>query len=82
MIPGKPETVLNISPADLKDCGGAASFLQSGLWGRFKARFGWEPRAFLVDWKGGGRTPLLTLGRSLLPGLSFAYVPRGPELPA
>jgi lipid II:glycine glycyltransferase (peptidoglycan interpeptide bridge formation enzyme) len=72
---------INVSPAGREVCDGAASFLQSGLWGNFKARFGWEPRAFLADWKGGGRIPLLVLERPLLPGLSFAYVPRGPELP-
>ncbi|MDR2134231.1 MAG: peptidoglycan bridge formation glycyltransferase FemA/FemB family protein [Treponema sp.] len=72
----------NAGPADLAVCGEARSFLQSDLWGLFKARFGWKAGAFLVDWEGGGRTPLLVLGRSLLPGLSFAYVPWGPELPA
>ncbi|MDR1586961.1 MAG: peptidoglycan bridge formation glycyltransferase FemA/FemB family protein [Treponema sp.] len=71
----------NAGPADLTVCGEAQSFLQSDLWGLFKARFGWTAGAFLVDWQGGGRTPLLVLRRPLLPGLSFAYVPWGPEPP-
>jgi lipid II:glycine glycyltransferase (peptidoglycan interpeptide bridge formation enzyme) len=56
--------------------------LQSGFWGSFKARFGWDSRAFLVDWKAGQERPLLVMRRSLGPGVSFAYVPWGPELPA
>jgi lipid II:glycine glycyltransferase (peptidoglycan interpeptide bridge formation enzyme) len=73
---------LNISPGDLSVCDGAASFLQSGFWGSFKARFGWEPCPFLVNWGPGPAKPLLVIRRPLGPGLSFAYVPWGPELPA
>ncbi|MDR1238550.1 MAG: peptidoglycan bridge formation glycyltransferase FemA/FemB family protein [Treponema sp.] len=72
---------LNISPAELSVCDGAASFLQSGFWGSFKARFGWEPSPFLVNWGTGPARPLLVIRRPLGPGLSFAYVPWGPELP-
>jgi lipid II:glycine glycyltransferase (peptidoglycan interpeptide bridge formation enzyme) len=69
-----------VSPADLSVCDGASSFLQSGFWGTFKARFGWEPLAFLVDrGEAGGPRPLLVIRRPLGPGLSFAYVPWGPE---
>ncbi|MDR2079877.1 MAG: hypothetical protein LBP74_09185, partial [Treponema sp.] len=39
-----------ISPAGLAFCDGAASFLQSGFWGSFKARFGWNARSFRVNW--------------------------------
>jgi lipid II:glycine glycyltransferase (peptidoglycan interpeptide bridge formation enzyme) len=70
-----------IFPADLSACVNAGSFLQSDFWGDFKARFGWTARAFLVDWAGAGVLSLLVLWRPLAPGLSFAYVPWGPELP-
>jgi lipid II:glycine glycyltransferase (peptidoglycan interpeptide bridge formation enzyme) len=75
-----------LTPAALDQCGQAASFLQSAFWGRFKARFGWEPRAFLAEWAAGGdaapvRTPLLVLTRPLICGVGFAYVPGGPDLP-
>jgi lipid II:glycine glycyltransferase (peptidoglycan interpeptide bridge formation enzyme) len=80
-------------PGDLDSCNGAESFLQSGFWGSFKARFGWNARPFLVSWNragdGGGAVsrdaegsrPLLVIRRRLAPGVSFAYVPWGPELP-
>jgi lipid II:glycine glycyltransferase (peptidoglycan interpeptide bridge formation enzyme) len=76
------ETTVHIIPAELPACDGAASFLQSGFWGSFKARFGWEPHPFLADWGAGPAKPLLVIRRPLAPGLSFAYVPWGPELPA
>jgi lipid II:glycine glycyltransferase (peptidoglycan interpeptide bridge formation enzyme) len=75
-----PGTLLRgLVPADLACCAEAASFLQSGFWGSFKARFGWAARAFLADW--GGERPLLVIRRRLGPVFSFAYVPWGPELP-
>jgi lipid II:glycine glycyltransferase (peptidoglycan interpeptide bridge formation enzyme) len=55
--------------------------LQSAFWGTFKARFGWNAGGFLADWGEWGVRPLLVLHRSLGPGVSFAYVPWGPELP-
>jgi lipid II:glycine glycyltransferase (peptidoglycan interpeptide bridge formation enzyme) len=55
--------------------------LQSAFWGRFKARFGWKPHAFLVGWPSGAAVPLLVLTRPLVRGITFAYVPWGPELP-
>jgi len=80
-IPGEP-VFRGLAPTDLSRCDAAASFLQSGFWGSFKARFGWNARAFLVDWGEGGKIPLLVIRRRLGPGASFAYVPWGPELPA
>jgi lipid II:glycine glycyltransferase (peptidoglycan interpeptide bridge formation enzyme) len=76
--------IKGIEPAELIRCDGSQSFLQSGFWGSFKARFGWNARAFLVDWAepaGGKSIPLLLIRRRLGPGFSFAYVPWGPELP-
>jgi lipid II:glycine glycyltransferase (peptidoglycan interpeptide bridge formation enzyme) len=73
-----------IVPADIARCDGAASFLQSGFWGSFKARFGWNARSFAVSWESGGAVmelPLLVIRRPLALGVSFAYVPWGPELP-
>lgn len=75
-------TVRSVVPTDLGRCDGAKSFLQSGFWGSFKARFGWNARSFLVDWGEGGTLPLLVIRRRLAPGVSFVYVPLGPELPA
>jgi len=97
-----PEVLKSLQRADLSFCDEASSFLQSGFWGKFKSRFGWEPIAFKVTWQnlsynndiysdgvcGAGiceeneTAPLLVLRRSLGPGLSLAYVPWGPELPA
>jgi lipid II:glycine glycyltransferase (peptidoglycan interpeptide bridge formation enzyme) len=71
-----------INSADLAACDEADSFLQSAMWGRFKSRFGWEAKAFTVDWDKGGVKPLLVLFRRIAPGLSMAYIPWGPELPA
>jgi len=71
----------NITDADIKTCESAASFLQSAMWGRFKSRFGWTSRAFLIEWSGSSVCPLLLLFRRLVPGFSFAYVPWGPNLP-
>ncbi|MDR2158593.1 MAG: peptidoglycan bridge formation glycyltransferase FemA/FemB family protein [Treponema sp.] len=71
---------VTVVPAELSVCDGASSFLQSGFWGTFKARFGWEPLAFLVGrGEAGGPRPLLIIRRPLGPGLSFAYAPWGPE---
>jgi len=72
--------------ADLTVCDQAASFLQSGFWGRFKAQFGWEAFAFRAVWKTKAsqyeEKSLLVLRRRLAPIFALAYVPWGPELPA
>lgn len=103
--------IRSIADADLTVCETADSFLQSPLWGLFKSRFGWTPRAFIIDVRierrDSGvdpieaaintpinaacikkadvrieRRPIMALCRRLGPGLSFAYIPWGPELPA
>ena len=56
--------------------------MQSATWARFKSRFGWDARAFLVEWAAGEARPLLALSRKIAPGIRMAYVPWGPELPA
>jgi len=74
-----------LTRADLSVCDQAASFLQSGFWGSFKAKFGWETYAFRAVWKTEvtqqQEKPLLVLRRRLAPGFALAYVPWGPELP-
>jgi lipid II:glycine glycyltransferase (peptidoglycan interpeptide bridge formation enzyme) len=70
----------DLLPSDLENCNSSSNFLQSGFWGSFKARFGWNARSFEVVWKQ-GRHPLMVIRRRLSPGLSFAYVPWGPDLP-
>jgi lipid II:glycine glycyltransferase (peptidoglycan interpeptide bridge formation enzyme) len=88
----------NLERADLFICDDAASFLQSGFWGGFKSRFGWEALAFKVEWvtgiipreelERGIANPktefksLLVLRRTLALNFALAYVPWGPELPA
>lgn len=67
-----------IIPAELSVCDAADNFLQSGFWGSFKARFGWNARSFILEWQDGNKTPLMLIRRRLLPGISFAYVPWGP----
>ncbi|MDR0316524.1 MAG: peptidoglycan bridge formation glycyltransferase FemA/FemB family protein, partial [Treponema sp.] len=76
------EFIQHITSADLAVCENADSFLQSTMWGTFKSRFGWKAYAFLINWAGYGERPLLALSRRLAPGLSFVYIPWGPELPA
>ncbi|MDR2518155.1 MAG: peptidoglycan bridge formation glycyltransferase FemA/FemB family protein [Spirochaetaceae bacterium] len=71
----------SIVPSELSVCNKAESFLQSGFWGSFKAHFGWNVRAFTVDWGFGGERPLLVIRRRLAFGFCFAYVPWGPEFP-
>ncbi|MDR3167477.1 MAG: peptidoglycan bridge formation glycyltransferase FemA/FemB family protein [Treponema sp.] len=78
-LPG--QYLRGLFPADLAQCNRAASFLQSGFWGSFKARFGWNARGFLAEWGEWDALPLLVIRRRLAPGISFAYIPWGPELP-
>jgi lipid II:glycine glycyltransferase (peptidoglycan interpeptide bridge formation enzyme) len=72
----------NIKETNLEACDNAGSFLQSSMWGEFKSRFEWKAKAFLVGWEGDEETPLLVIYRPLAAGVSFAYVPWGPQLPA
>ncbi|MDR0557850.1 MAG: peptidoglycan bridge formation glycyltransferase FemA/FemB family protein [Treponema sp.] len=73
--------LVSVVPMELALCNTARSFLQSGFWGSFKARFGWNARGFLVDWGALGQTSLMVIRRRLASGCSFAYIPWGPELP-
>lgn len=71
---------IKLEETDLGACGKARSFLQSDFWARFKAEFGWRPRAYLLAQPGGDEAhPLLVMSRRLQAGLGFAYVPHGPE---
>lgn len=76
-----PHDLRLVVPVELSRCDAAPNFLQSGFWGSFKARFGWNARAFAVEWSGGEQTPLLVIRRKLALGASFAYVPWGPTPP-
>jgi lipid II:glycine glycyltransferase (peptidoglycan interpeptide bridge formation enzyme) len=85
----KESLLKTLTPGDLESCNSADSFLQSGFWGSFKARFGWNARPFLAEWNVHGdedpaaaSRPLLVIRRRLAPFVSFAYIPWGPELPA
>jgi lipid II:glycine glycyltransferase (peptidoglycan interpeptide bridge formation enzyme) len=72
----------SMSGADLSVCENAGAFLQSAMWGRFKARFGWKADTFAVEWVDSDLKPLLVLSRNVAPCVTMAYVPWGPELPA
>jgi len=82
--------LIRLQIADLSICDESGSFLQSGFWGSFKARFGWEALAFRAVWKKDALCPevsdnkktLLVMRRALYPGFALAYIPWGPELPA
>jgi lipid II:glycine glycyltransferase (peptidoglycan interpeptide bridge formation enzyme) len=51
---------------------------QTGLWGTVKSRLGWKPLAF--DFASSELDgDVLVLTKTLLPGISVAYVPQGPE---
>jgi len=79
------EYLKDLQKTELSFCDNASSFLQSGFWGAFKAKFGWEALAFKCAYKSLNETPplpLLVLHRRLIAGLSFAYIPWGPELPS
>jgi lipid II:glycine glycyltransferase (peptidoglycan interpeptide bridge formation enzyme) len=59
------------------------SFLQSEFWGQFKTLFGWRYSFFNAQWLMSEKCAgmFLVLQKELLPGISFAYIPWGPELP-
>ncbi|MDR2901109.1 MAG: peptidoglycan bridge formation glycyltransferase FemA/FemB family protein [Treponema sp.] len=71
----------NIIPAELSVCDSAENFLQSGFWGSFKACFGWNVRSFIIEWADETKTPLSVIRRRLMRGISFAYMPWGPQFP-
>ncbi|MDR3356682.1 MAG: peptidoglycan bridge formation glycyltransferase FemA/FemB family protein [Spirochaetaceae bacterium] len=73
--------IKSLTDAPLSLCEGSESFLQSDFWGDFKASFSWMPFSFRVVWESGEEKALLVLYRPLAPGMGFAYVPWGPELP-
>jgi lipid II:glycine glycyltransferase (peptidoglycan interpeptide bridge formation enzyme) len=76
-------TLARLTPAaDLSVCDASRSFLQSAFWGEFKSRFAWKPFAFTTEWRlreEALTTPLLVLWKPLIPGVSLAYIPWGPE---
>jgi len=51
---------------------------QTHFWSAVKSRVGWESRAFDLT-SAGPNGDVLVLIKSLLPGISVAYVPQGPE---
>jgi lipid II:glycine glycyltransferase (peptidoglycan interpeptide bridge formation enzyme) len=70
-----------ISLEELSRRDSANVFLQSALWAQLKQSFGWK--ALPVKWRRGDEAGvLLILIRNLIPGLSLAYIPHGPEAEA
>jgi len=82
--------IKSITKSDPAVCETSDSFLQSTMWGLFKSHFDWNIHAFIINWDGFGEHSegtksvknLLVLWRLIAPGLSCAYIPWGPELPA
>lgn len=71
---------MRITPADAGALASSA-FLQSSFWAAFKASFGWRAYAFHFQAKGDERSRGLSVLLRRLPlGLSFAYVPHGPDI--
>ena len=73
--------IREITEESIAVCENAETFLQSAMWGEFKSCFGWKSRAFLINWKGREKLPLLAISRVLIPGFSFVYIPWGPQTP-
>jgi lipid II:glycine glycyltransferase (peptidoglycan interpeptide bridge formation enzyme) len=70
---------MRVRPADAGALASSA-FLQSSFWASFKASFGWKALAFSCQAEGDGSAfGLSVLLRRLPLGLSFAYVPHGPD---
>ena len=63
-----------LEPVPLEAIDGHSVLLQTGFWGRFKARFGWTALAFLIS----GEIPLLALTRRIAGPFTLCYVPHGP----
>jgi peptidoglycan pentaglycine glycine transferase (the first glycine) len=60
-----------------------AHLLQSPAWGEFKRHFGWEPVWISTPNRAKGSSPAgaQLLFRKLIPGITFAYLPKGPLFP-
>jgi lipid II:glycine glycyltransferase (peptidoglycan interpeptide bridge formation enzyme) len=52
---------------------------QTSFWSALKSRLGWQSRAFDLRYSG-PKGDVLVLTKSLLPGISIAYIPQGPEI--
>ncbi len=76
---------LNLEAADKsrnpRSEGRLRSFMQSTFWARFKVSTGWKAYLFDLYDRPDSDDPLVVLVRPLAIGLSFAYIPHGPELP-
>ncbi|MEE9308841.1 MAG: peptidoglycan bridge formation glycyltransferase FemA/FemB family protein, partial [Spirochaetia bacterium] len=70
---------ISVEPAELHDLDGSESLLQSGFWGAFRGRLGWQSLAFHCRYRG-DTFLLLVLLRRLVLGFGLAYVPHGPEI--
>ncbi|HAE22426.1 MAG TPA: peptidoglycan bridge formation protein FemAB [Spirochaetaceae bacterium] len=70
---------MRITPVDAGALA-ASTFLQSSFWAAFKASFGWKALAFGFQLDDDDRPRGLSVLLRRLPlGLSFAYVPHGPD---
>ncbi|MDR2521510.1 MAG: peptidoglycan bridge formation glycyltransferase FemA/FemB family protein [Spirochaetaceae bacterium] len=81
-VDGAKTHIPAVRAGDMAACNGAANFLQSAFWARFKARFGWSAHPFVLASPDGGEAPLMVLRRPVARGVSLAYVPWGPVFPA
>jgi lipid II:glycine glycyltransferase (peptidoglycan interpeptide bridge formation enzyme) len=70
---------VEVREVDLRELDANSSLLQSGFWGAFRQRLGWQARAFRCGYRG-QEFRLLVLIRRFGPGMKLAYVPHGPQL--
>lgn len=69
---------ITLEKRELSSLGGS-HLLQSGFWGEFKGKQGWEPLALGYIWQG-RECELLILVKRFFKILPMAYVPFGPDL--
>jgi len=70
---------ISVEAAEIHDLDRSESLLQSGFWGAFRGRLGWQSLAFRCRCRADA-FGLLVLVRRLAPGFALAYVPHGPEI--
>jgi lipid II:glycine glycyltransferase (peptidoglycan interpeptide bridge formation enzyme) len=66
----------NVEEIPLKELDSNQELLQSGFWGAFKSRFGWQARGVRAK-TGSGDLQVLVLLRPIKAGFSLVYIPYG-----
>ncbi len=73
---------LNVEPVDLNLLDENSEILQTGFWGRFKEKFGWNACGFKISYvdssENEAEIKVLVLSRKVVGNIWFCYVPFGP----